>query len=268
MKNKYLINIRKITEIEDYKKVGVTTFLFPLLDFCVGYEKDFSLEEVEKIKEDNKFVLINRILDCQAVDLLYKVLSSIKSIKGIVFEDIAVYKIVKNLNLKVELIYFSNHFNTNIGSINFFLERVDSIFVSNELTKEEIKYIAENSKKEVVLQVFGHNQAMYSRRLLLTNFSNEFEVPLHNPNTLIEKVSKINFKAIENKYGTVLYGGIIFNGLDLIKMPNIKYFYINTTFMPLKDVIAILKDELPSNLVTSRGFLDKETIYKLKEVEK
>lgn len=268
MKNKYLINIRKIDEIEEYKKVGITTFLFPLLDFCVGYEREFSFVEIENIEEENKYILINRILDCKAVDLLYKVLESVKNIKGIVFEDIAVYQIVKKLGLDVELIYFPNHFNTNIGSINFFLERVDSIFVSNELTKEEIKYITEKANKEVVLQVFGYNQAMYSRRLLLTNFSHEFEVPLHNPNTLIERVSKISFKAIENKYGTVLYSGHIFNGLELTKMSNVKYFYINTTFIPLEDIIAILNGDLPSNLVTSKGFLDKETIYKLKEVEK
>lgn len=268
MISKYLVNIRKIEEIEEYKKAGITTFLFPLLDFCVGYENEFSLSDITSIKEENKYILINRVLDCKSVDLLYEILKDTKNIKGIVFESLAVYEIVKKLNIKVELIYFSNHFNTNTKSINFFLDRFDSVFVSNELTKEEVKYITLNAKKEVVLQVFGHNQAMYSRRQLLSNFSREFAIPLNNPNTLVEKVSKVSFKAIENKYGTVLYSGKVFNGLELTKLSNVKYFYINSTFIPLKDVISSIKGDIPANIDTSFGFLEKETIYKLKEVEK
>lgn len=267
MENKFLVNIRKIEEIEEYKKVGVTTFLFPLASFCVGYESEFSLKEIENNGEENKYLLINRVLDCAAVDSLYKILKCFKNIKGIVFEDIAVYNIAKKLNLNVELIYFPNHFNTNVSTVNFFLNRVDSVFIANELTKEEIKYITEKASKKVVLQVFGHNQVMYSRRKLLTNFSQEFEIPLHNPNTLIERVSKIRFKAIENEYGTVLYSGKIFNGLELLNLSNAKYFYINTTFISLEDIINTIK-EVKTELNTDNGFLEKETIYKLKEETK
>lgn len=267
MKNKFLVNIKKINEIEEYKKVGITTFLFPLHEFCVGYENEFTKDEIANVKEENKYLLINRVLDCHAVDLLYEILKDIKNIKGIIFEDIALYNIVKNLGLKLELIYFPNHFNTNVKTVNFFLNLVDSVFISNELTKDEVKFITENACKEVVLQVFGYNQAMYSRRMLLTNFSKEFEVPLHNPNTLIEKVSKISFKAIENKYGTVLYSGQIFNGLELLNLSNVKYFYINTTFLSLKDITNIINKVNPE-LRMDNGFLEKETIYKLKEVEK
>lgn len=267
MKNKFLINIREIKEIEEYKKVGVTTFLFPLASFCVGYDKEYSLEDVQNIQEENKYILINRVLDCASVDSLYNILKDVKNIKGIVFEDIAIYKIVKNLKLDLELIYFPNHFNTNVSSVNFFLKRVDSVFISNELTKEEMSFITENAMKEVVIQVFGHNQAMYSRRKLLTNFSTEFLLPLHNPNTLVERVSKISFKAFENEYGTVLYSGKIFNGFELLSLSNVKYFYINTTFIPLESVLKTIKN-ITSNLDTDKGFLEKETIYKLKEVEK
>lgn len=267
MENKFLVNIRKIEEIEEYKKVGVTTFLFPLSSFCVGYEREFSLKEIENIKEENKYLLINRVLDCAAVDQLYVILKDLKNIKGIIFEDIAVYNIAKNLNLNVELIYFPNHFNTNVRTVNFFLSRVDSVFIANELTKEEVKDITEKANKEVVVQVFGHNQAMYSRRKLLTNFSREFNLSLHNPNTLVERVSKISFKAIENEYGTVLYSGKIFNGLELLTLSNVKYFYINTTFIPLAEIINTIK-KAKTELKTDNGFLGKETIYKLKEEAK
>ena len=172
-----------------------------------------------------------------------------------------VYQIVKELNLNIELISFQNHFNSNCGTINFWLDRVDSVLVCNELTKEELEYITLNANKDVCLQVYGHNQAMYSRRYLLSNFAKEFNLDKKLKNTLIEKVSGIKFRAIENEFGTVLYSGNIFNGLDLLKLSNVKYFYINTTFISHDDVMKVLENLDGSILDSDDGFLNKPTIY-------
>ena len=264
MKSKIIINVEKISDIDDYKKVGITTFLFALKGFCVGYENEFTIDEVNEIKESN-YLLINRVLDCDAVDSLKELLNnSTLNIKGIFYEDIAVYQIVKELNLNIELISFQNHFNSNCGTINFWLDRVDSVLVCNELTKEELEYITLNANKDVCLQVYGHNQAMYSRRYLLSNFAKEFNLDKKLKNTLVEKVSGIKFRAIENEFGTVLYSGNIFNGLDLLKLSNVKYFYINTTFISHDDVMKVLENLDGSILDSDDGFLNKPTIYKLK----
>ena len=63
MQNKFLVSINNLDDIEIYKKVGVTTFLFPLEGYAVGYPSIFSVFDINKIKEENKYVLINRILD-------------------------------------------------------------------------------------------------------------------------------------------------------------------------------------------------------------
>ncbi|MGM9834325.1 MAG: U32 family peptidase [Bacilli bacterium] len=265
MKNKILITVKEVREIEDFKKVGVSTFLFALQDFCVGYEREFSLDEINSIKEENKYILINRVLDCKDVDKLRELLSGELNVKGIVYEDIAVYQIIKSLKKNVQLICFQNHFNSNIKTVNFWLDRVDSVVICNELSKEEIITLLDGVKKDVVLQVYGHNQAMYSRRLLLSNFTNEFHLEPRSTNTLVEKVTGFTFKALENKYGTVLYSGNIFNGLELLSFPKVKYYFINTTFISHKDIMEVLENLSSSK--GDRGFLDKETIYKLKEAK-
>ena len=53
MKNKIIINVKSLSDILDYKKVGVTTFLFALKGFCVGYENEFSIEEINSVDECN-----------------------------------------------------------------------------------------------------------------------------------------------------------------------------------------------------------------------
>lgn len=264
MKNKIIINVNNINDIDDFKKVGITTFLFALKNYCVGYEKEFDIEEINNLNLENKYILINRVLDCQSVDKLKTILSKNLNITGIIYEDIAVYQIIKELKKDLDLIFFQNHFNSNIGSINFWLDRVNSVIVCNELTKEELTYITNNAKKEVVVQAYGYNQAMYSRRLLLSNFCNEFKLDKRKKNTLIEKVSGLKFLALENDYGTVLYYGKIFNGLELMSLPNVKYFYINTTFINHEEIMKVLDSLDGTILDTDDGFLNKETIYKLK----
>ena len=139
MISKILLVLDNFDYLDDYRKVGITTFLFPLKEYCVGYN-DFSLEEINKCDVSNKYILINRVLDCKGIDEFKKIIKKFKNIKGLVFEDIGIYQSVKKIGLDLELILFQNHFNCNKESINFWLDRVDSVVVSNELTFNELKY--------------------------------------------------------------------------------------------------------------------------------
>ena len=131
MNNKILIYVDNKDYVSDYRKAGVSAFLFALKDYCVGYENTYTLDEIEKVDVSNKYILINRLLDCNDVDNLKVILKDIDSIKGIIYEDISVYRIVKELGLDIELIFFQNHFATNSYSVNFWLDRVDSLLISN-----------------------------------------------------------------------------------------------------------------------------------------
>ncbi len=264
MMSKVLINVDDVKFIEDYRKAGVDAFLFALDGYCVGYHT-YTLDEINKINVSNKYIILNRILDSFDVDSLKKLLCNLKDIKGIVYEDIAVYMIVKELKLDVELIFFQNHFGTSLPEVNFWLERVDSMFISNEITREEIETIVNGSIKEVCVHLYGYNQVMYSRRKLLSNWSEEFDIPYKNTNVIVDKATKVSFRAIENEYGTVMYSGKIFNGRDLLSLKNIKYFYINPMMIDHSMVMDFLKNPNHHSDKEDNGFLEKETIYKLKE---
>lgn len=265
MKSNILIYVDNIEHISDYRKAGISAFLFALKDYSIGYNT-YTLEEINKIEVSNKYILLNRVLDCKDIDKLKEILPNFTNIKGIIYEDIGIYQLIKELNLDIELIQFQNHFGTNTSSLNFWLDRVDSMFVSNELTKDEISTILENVKKPVCLHLFGYNQVMYSRRKLLTNWSEEFDIPYKNTNIIIDKATKVGFRAVENEYGTVMYSERIFNGKELINKENVKYFYINTMMIDhneVMDFINNINSHYSSN--EDNGFLEKETIYKLKE---
>ena len=250
-----LIYVDDINHIDDYRKAGVTAFLFALEGYSVGYNT-YTLEEIDKIDVSNKYIMINRVLDCASVDGLKSILPKLKNVKGLVYEDIAVYQLVKDLGLDLEMIFYQNHFGTNLASVNFWLDRVDSIFISNEITKDEITNILTNVKKDVVLHLFGYNQVMYSRRKLLSNWSEFFNIDKKNTNVISDRATKVKFRAVENEFGTVMYSDKVFNGKELLDLDNVKYYYVNPTMI---DHNSDNEDD---------GFLHRETIYKLKERNK
>jgi hypothetical protein len=63
-----------------------------------------------------------------------------------------------------------------------------------------------------------------------------------------------------------MYSENIFNGSRLLELDNVKYFYVNPMMIEHKDMMAYLKD-LGRDLKDGEddGFLNRETIYKLKE---
>lgn len=267
--NKFLYIVTNKDIVNKLKKVGIDNFLFPLKDFCVGFQEPFSIEEIT----DSSFIFINRILDNASLDQLESLLKTKgKKIKGIVFDDLGVLYLIQKLQLKVEKILYQSHFSTNYESINAMLEYVDSIVVSPDITKEEIDLICKKAKKKVTLFIFGMLPAMYSRRTLLTNFYDTFKLPYKNNIEAYEKMSQNHFVLVENDFGTVGYQKNYYNGFSLLSNKNVSYYLINPLFLNEEEQLELIENlkekNLKLNITFDEGFLNKETIYKLKGEEK
>lgn len=252
--NKILITINKIEDINKLKELGITKFVFPLKEFCVGIPNTFL---VSSIKEDG-YLFINRILDNDGIDKLRSVLKDLPSnIKGIIFDDLGIYELIKDLD--IEKILYLSHFNCNSESINIYLDLVDSVIPSTDITYEELEYIVKNTKKEVCLFTFGYVGVMYSRRLLIDNYCKYHNVLRENPMVIDNTNHK--FLVYENEYGTYFYHNNIFDGKILYNL-KAKYYFINSVFLDIDTIIKVLNNENSDN--SDNGFLYKETIYKLK----
>lgn len=256
--NKILITINKLDDINILKELGITNMVFPLKGFCVGYPNTFLISEIEC----DCYLLINRILDNEGIDELKSTLSNLpKNIKGIIFDDLGVYEVIKDIN--IEKVLYLSHFNTNVETVNIYLDLVDTVILSTDITKREIEYIIENSKKEISLFTFGYVGAMYSRRKLLDNYSKYYNII--NDNNLVITNTNHKFLLYENEYGTYFYYNNIFNGTELFKL-KAKYYFINSAFLDIYDIKNMLENKEISKK-TDTGFLYQETIYKLKEGE-
>lgn len=256
--SKLLININNLDEMKKYEEIGITNFLFAVEKFSIGY-KTFDIDSIP----DNVYILINRVMDTAAIDEFKTIVDKLDRFKGVIFEDIGVFNILKDKDL--ELIWFQNHFTTNYNSINFWLNNgCTSAVISNEITKEEINKIITSATKPLVLNVLGKNQIMYSRRTLLSNFNKYNNLEDNKDMILNETHTKNVFNAKETEYGTVIYNNEYFNYTKLmnnIDDGKIKFYMILNLDLSIDEIKEILDGREFGN----DGFLNKKTVYRMSE---
>jgi len=259
--NKLLVLVQNKSLINKVKEVEKATFLFPLEGYSVGYPVTFKLNEIE---EFGAYILVNRLLDEKSIESLKELFKDFpKNIKGIIFEDLGVIELVKDLD--ITKILWQNHLSASFLSVNGYLKYVDSVMMSTDITEEEINLIINKADKPLVLPVLGYTPVMYSRRHLINSFNMNYKENVSNPNTIKEEVLKDEFKIYENEYGTQLFYNKLYDGRVLMKYDALFYF-INSVFVSDEDVISFIKNEELS-IDTFDGFLNKKTIYKLKDGE-
>lgn len=253
---KILININNLNEIEEYKKIGITNFLFALEGFSIGYNT-FQLDSIP----DDAYILLNRVMDTDTMNGLRKIKNDLKRFKGIIFEDVGVYSLLKDSG--ISLIWHQVHFAVSSSSINFWLSKVDSCVLSNEITKEEIKEIVSKVNKPIIINVLGKNNIMYSRRTLLTNFNKYNNLGEYNDMRLVEPITHNEFLAKESKYGTYFLNNEYFNYINKLDIneDNVLFYLIYNQDLS----VSKIKEILDGAEFGDDGFLNKKTVYQLKD---
>ncbi len=249
-----LVTVTNKEYINTLKKEDVT-LVYPLRFFSTGYEEYFDINDIDE------FALVNRILTDKELDTLEEILKN-SHIKGIIFDDLGIIDVIKNLDITKILLL--DHIANNSKSINYYLEYVDSVVVSSDLSKDEIEYITKNVKKSVVIYAFGLKALMYSRRNLVTNYEKHYN--LEKTNILDASINNKYFKFIESKEGTKGYAYPYYNGLSLLNLENVLYFWYDPILLDIDSILKALDGDVKS-IDTSTIFLDKKTIYKVGDLD-
>lgn len=262
-RDKVLLCLQNINDLNDYVELGITNFLFPLENYSVGYET-FTFEQIEKV-DQSVFVLMNRLLTDDEIDEFLE-LNIPKNVKGFIIEDTGLYMILKDRGYV--LINFQNHLNANHKTVLYWLERFDSLVVSTDITKEEVKSIVESSSKPLVIYAFGYPAIMYSRRNLVSNYYSNFALPLKKEVSIADPKSEFSFRLKETSGGTVCFDGKILDARILAEeLPDEKvlFYLVNTENIDKQTILKALAGEQIEN--TTRGFLDKKTVYRIGDLK-
>lgn len=246
----------------------VKTFIVPLKDFSINYPDTFSLDDVKILKETGAeiFVCINKNIYNNELDKLKKLMIDIDNldINGIIFYDIAVVKLRKDLNLKTELVWSQEHLVTNYGTINYWYEKgVKYAYLSSELSKDEILDIIKKSKAKLFMNVFGYVPMFTSRRHLVNNYLDYFNLSDEGSLKNLYKEGK-EYPIIDGDHGTTVYSDYILNILDEDFL-NDMHIVFNSMFIDDEDFKRILMNFSDNKFPYEHGFLYKETVYRVKK---
>ena len=224
----------------EYKDL-TDALIMPLANYAVGYKSYFTLEEIKEAKGLDLFVVINKNIFNDDIDELKEVLKEIDklNISGILFYDLSLIALKKELNLKTDLILDITHMMDNHDLVNYFSDLgINGDRLPSELTIDEIKSIKKESKIPIMVNYIGVEDVAFSKRKLLTNSN------IKKDSTIIkEEISKEEFIVNESDLGTSFLKKEIFNASsaleELVKV-NIDYIILNEDYIEHDKFIKML----------------------------
>lgn len=264
----------------EYLETGLDGLLLPLENFSVDYFKYYSIDEIKKYKNStNKlcFVVINKMIFNEELDNLLAVLKELEHIKvdGVFFYDLAVVNLVKENNLSLNLIYNATNMVTNSDTINLYYDLgIKGAYLSNEITKDEVLKIRENTKSDLFTLLLGTPVVAMSRRGLLSSYFLNKKETGSALITIKEPKSGQEFLVKEDENGTTFFYKKRLNLSNVYKEfleAGINYGiieqgdYSSDQYKELiKSYVNFNKRKIDELVGHNRGFLYRKTIYRVR----
>ncbi len=259
-----------------------------------GFSHNFTeieKEELESVcstvKKNRKeiFISLNKNMhnqDLEELTVLLKKCAELQ-VNGVFYYDVAVLEICHKLSLDLSLIWSAEHLTTNGYTVSYWKKfGVDGVFLSNEITKNEILEIHRQAEITCITQVFGYLPMYVSKRHAVQNYLNHFGLESNSQTFYLAKEGQ-TYPILDREIGTEIYSSFIMDALSEYleyKKHNLEYVFISGFLIPsdkfrqvlayfeivdqdnLKQLESKMKD-LFSN--TGKGFLYQETVYQVKK---
>lgn len=272
--SKILLKINDVKELS-YEADG---YILGIDKYSFLFGKTFNIDEIKKIKDDLKkkeiFVSFNRVIFNDELEDYKMKLKEIDDlgINGIIVGDIAAL----TYDIKTNVILDQTHLNNSFYAINHYYNNgVYGTVLTNDITLSEINDIKKNTKSVLFKQVFGYPHLSTSKRKLISNYKEYFNI---NDASSIYEISEKNsnniYKIIEDNFGTHILGDKVLNLLSF----DIDVDYKIVDGFMLDDVKKVLEifmnnkkdknDWINDTYNANYGFINKETIYRVKKDER
>ena len=229
-------------EIEKTKNI-VDGFIIGIENLSVNTNMCISdLNDLKKINKDI-FISINKNMHNSDLKKIEEILDELDNlnIKGVLYYDIAVLSLYKKKKHKYELVWYQEHATTNYDTINYWNSfGVNYAYISSDISMEEINLITKKSKSKLMITMFGYLPMFVSKRHIVKNYLDYFNLKDNSKLNYIEKENNI-YPIIDKKEGTIVYSSNILNGIKEVVNLNVDYIVLNSFDINLDKFITIIK---------------------------
>jgi putative protease len=292
---KLLVMPNELSSLEYFK--DSSGFIIGIKGFSWFVPLEVTIEElrelVPKVREAGKqiFISLNKLMYNQDIPLLKEYLLVIEelSIDGIMYDDLSVLNLSKTLSLHTPLIWFGVHSFTSFYTANYWYDKgIKYGVLSTEITLDHIKEIKHNTNMSLMMYGYGHLPMFVSSRPLLSSYFKYIDSKKEDKfYYMYEEARKESYPTYEADNGTIILSSNVINTIK--ELPEIKdnvdYLILSSLHIPIDNFKLIYDDYVEAlsdisdknklkeidNLVTEhsraktdKGFLYKETVYRVK----
>lgn len=257
--------------IPNNKDVVFNNLILPLKDYSIGFDVYYTVSEINSLSRKlNISVIINKFLHKEDIKNIINIINELEidNIKYIFVEDLGLVSLLGNDKVVVS----QNHIINNYDSINYFKSLgYSNILVNNDLTINELKEIISKTSSNLFMYFISKNNLMYSKRRLLTAFSNYKNSDILKKEVITEKVSNHKLIIKEEKCGTCIFNKRIFAGNKYMSELGSVNKIVNLSNMDEFETKTILKYmdkvNLSDYIEIDDYFLDNVIPYKVGDIK-
>lgn len=257
--------------IPNNKDVVFNNLILPLKDYSIGFDVYYTVSEINSLSRKlNVSVIINKFLHKEDIKNIINIINELEidNIKYIFVEDLGLVSLLDNDKVVVS----QNHIINNYDSINYFKSLgYSNILVNNDLTINELKEIISKTSSNLFMYFISKNNLMYSKRRLLTAFSNYKNSDILKKEVITEKVSNHKLIIKEEKCGTCIFNKRIFAGNKYMSELGSVNKIVNLSNMDEFETKTILKYmdkvNLSDYIEIDDYFLDNVIPYKVGDIK-
>ncbi len=277
---KLLIQPLDIDSIKDLNKLDINGYIIGLKNYSIFQSFKLDIEEIKKLDVNSKelYISINKPIHNSEINSIRNILVELSklNINGILFEDIAIYNINKNMGLGINLIWNQMHLPTNYETCNYWNKKgVIGAVLSTELMLEDFINIKKNTNMLIMVNIYGHMPIFESSRVLITNYLKYINKEKTDDLYYLYEKERDKYYPIYEEYDNTFILDETMNGINVVKDivdNNIDYIILNGLLddkeefnKVINEYIDTLKGKYIKKENVYTGFLFKESIFRVKE---
>lgn len=270
--SKLICTGNSVSDIEKLLLKDINGIILYIDKLSVNSSFYMDIDDIDKIECGDKelFICMNKLMHNKDIDYLRECLLKVRDKNlHILFYDMAVYNIARELGIEDKLVIYQDHLNASILSNRFYNRLgIKYSFITSDITMEELLLIKRNVDSKIMFLGYGYLPMFYSRRYLISNYLKYID-QFDGEKSKYEIVSDMGKKytIAEEENGTTIYTDREVNLINYMEqLDEIDYIVMNSNNIDsdeyLRMVDKFIKREKMDDCYL--GFFDKKTIYKVK----
>jgi collagenase-like PrtC family protease len=272
--SKFIVTVNSFDNMKELLDKDIYGIMLYIDKLSVNSSFYINVEDLNKIdfKDKKIYLCMNKIMHNNDLDMVRNVLFKLKDIDvKILFYDMCIYMIAKELGMVDKLIIYQDHLNASIYSNSFYYDLgITGSYVTSDITGNELLEIKKNSKMDIYFMGYGYAPIFYSRRYLIKNYLKFINEDYKLGKYSIFSDMGVEYPICEEEFGTTIYSDKVINLINYLdELNEIDYIVLNCNGIDSNEfnlmVDKFIKREKLDDCYL--GFYDTKTIFKVKNNE-